>query len=52
MIDSDYSRPFVGLNSRPKRDNGSKTKERKNSATKDQSFDVTVALPFIAMLNR
>ena len=42
---------FVGFNSGLKRDYGSKTRKRKNSDTKDCSFDVASALPLVAMLN-
>jgi hypothetical protein len=39
------------LNSGLKRDYGSKTRERKNSDTKDRSFDVTSALSLLVMLS-
>jgi hypothetical protein len=42
---------LVGLNFGLKRDYGSKTKERKNSDTKDCSFDIVRALPLVAMLS-
>jgi hypothetical protein len=41
----------IGLNSRLKRDYGSKTRERKNSDTKGRSFYVTHALPLVVMLS-
>ena len=43
---------LVGFHSRLKQDYGSKSKERKNSDTKDRSFDVASALPLVAMLSR
>jgi hypothetical protein len=51
MVDSNSVDLLVGFNSRLKRDYGSKTRERKNSDTKNRSFDVTRALPLIAMLS-
>jgi hypothetical protein len=41
----------VGLNSKLKRDNGSKTKEWKNNDSKDHFFDVISTLPLIVMLS-
>jgi hypothetical protein len=52
MADSNSVDLLVGFNSRLKRDYGSKTRERKNSDTKDRSFDVVSALPLVAMLSR
>jgi hypothetical protein len=52
MADSNSVDLLVGFNSGLKRDYGSKTRERKNSDTKDRSFDVASTLPLIAMLNR
>jgi hypothetical protein len=43
---------LVRFNSGLKRDYGSKTRERKNSDTKDRFLDVASALPLIAMLSR
>jgi hypothetical protein len=40
------------VNSGLKRDYGSKTRKRKNSDTKDHSFDVASALLLVAMLSR
>jgi hypothetical protein len=51
MADSNSVYLLVGFNSRLKRDYGSKTRERKNSDTKDRSLDVASALPLIAMLS-
>jgi hypothetical protein len=42
---------LVGFNSGFKQDYGSKTMKRKDSDTKDHSFDVTCALPLVTMLN-
>jgi hypothetical protein len=52
MVDSNSIHLLIGFNSGLKRDYGSKTKERKNSDTKDHSFDVASALPLVAMLSR
>jgi hypothetical protein len=52
MADSNSVYLLVGFNSGLKRDYGSKTRERKNSDTKDRSLDVASALPFVAMLSR
>jgi hypothetical protein len=52
MADSNSVDLLVRFNSGLKRDNGSKTKERKKSNTKDSSFDVASALPLVAMLSR
>jgi hypothetical protein len=52
MTNSNLVDLLVGLNSGFKRDYGSKTRERKNSDTKDRSFDVVSVLPLVAMLNR
>jgi hypothetical protein len=49
MADSNSVYLLVGFNSRLKRDYGSKTRERKNSDTKDRSLDVASALPLVAM---
>jgi hypothetical protein len=51
MADSNLVDFLMGFNSELKQDYGSKTKERKNSDTKDCSFDIAGALPLIAMLN-
>jgi hypothetical protein len=51
VADSNSVDLLVGFHSELKRDYGSKTKERKNSDTKDRSFDVTCALPLVAMLS-
>jgi hypothetical protein len=45
MIDSNSVDLFVGFNSGLKRDDGAKAREKKNSDTKDRSFDVVSALP-------
>jgi hypothetical protein len=52
MADSNSVYLLVGFNSGLKRDYGSKTRERKNSDTKDRPLDIVSALPLIAMLNR
>jgi hypothetical protein len=52
MADSNLVYLLVGFNSGLKRDYGSKTRERKNSDTKDHSLDVASALPLVAMLSR
>jgi hypothetical protein len=52
MADSNSVDLLVGFNSGLKWDYGSKTKKRKNSDTKDRSFDVASTLPLIAMLSR
>ena len=51
MANSNLVDLLVRFNSRLKQDYGSKIKERKNSDTKDCSFDVARALPLVAMLN-
>ena len=51
MANSNLVNLLVGLNSGLKQDYGSKTRERKNSDTKDHSLDVARALPLVAMLN-
>jgi hypothetical protein len=51
MADSNSVDLLVGFNFGFKRDYGSKTKERKNSDTKDRSFDVASALPLVVMLS-
>jgi hypothetical protein len=43
---------LVGFHSRLKQDYGSKSRERKDSDTKDRSFDVASALPLVVMLSR
>ena len=40
---------LVGFNSRLKRDDGSKARERKNNDTKDHSLDVASTLPLVVM---
>jgi hypothetical protein len=52
MADSNSVDLLVGFNSGIKRDYGSKTRKRKNSDTKDCSFDVASALPLVVMLSR
>jgi hypothetical protein len=42
---------LIGFNSGLKQDYGSKTRKKKNSDTKDHSFDVVSALPLVAMLS-
>jgi hypothetical protein len=42
---------LVGFNSRLKQDYSSKTRKRKNTDTKDRSFDITRTLPLFAMLS-
>jgi hypothetical protein len=51
MADNNSVDLFVRFNSGFKQDYGSKTRERKNSDTKDHSFDVASSLPFVAMLS-
>jgi hypothetical protein len=51
MADSNSVDLLVEFNSEFKRDYGSKAMERKNSNTKDRSFDFTSVLPLVAMLN-
>jgi hypothetical protein len=51
MADSNSVDLLVGFNSRLKRDYGSKTGKKKNTDTKDRSFDVASALPLVAMLS-
>jgi hypothetical protein len=52
MADSNSVDLLVGIHSGLKQDYGSKTRERKNNDTKNRSFDVTRALPLVAMLSR
>jgi hypothetical protein len=66
MVDSNSVDLLIEFNSGLKRDYGSKTRERKNTDTRDRSFDIASrvvcapgmttliasALPFVAMLNR
>jgi hypothetical protein len=52
MADSNSVDLLIGFNFGLKRDYGSKTRKRKNSDTKDRSFDVASTLPFVAMLSR
>jgi hypothetical protein len=59
MADSNSVDLLVGFNSRLKRDDSSKARERKNSDTKDRSLDVAralplvvIALPLVVMLSR
>jgi hypothetical protein len=52
MADSNLVDLLIGFNSGFNRDYGSKTRKRKNSDTKDRSFDVASALPLVAMLSR
>jgi hypothetical protein len=52
MADSNSVDLLVGFNSGLKQDYGSKTMKRKNSDTKDHSFDVASALPLVVMLSR
>jgi hypothetical protein len=52
MADGNLVDLLIGFNSRLKQDYGSKTRKRKNSDTKDRSFDVASALPLVAMLSR
>jgi hypothetical protein len=51
MADSNSVDLLVLFNSGLKRDYGSKTRERKNSDTKDRSLDVASALPLVVMLS-
>jgi hypothetical protein len=51
VADSNLVDLLVGFHSGLKRDYGSKTRERKNSDTKDRSFDITCALLLVAMLS-
>jgi hypothetical protein len=51
MIDSNSVDLLIGFNSGLKQDYGSKIRKRKNSDTKDRSFDVESTLPLVAMLN-
>jgi hypothetical protein len=51
MADSNSVDLLVGFHSGLKQDYGSKTRERKNSDTKDRSFDVASTLPLVAMLS-
>ena len=51
MVDGNLVDLLVRFNSRFKRDYGSKTRKKKNSDTKDRSFDVASTLPFVAMLS-
>jgi hypothetical protein len=52
MVDSNLVDLLVGFNSGLKRDYGSKTRKRKNSDTKNRSFDVVSALLLVVMLSR
>jgi hypothetical protein len=52
MTNSNSVDLLVQFNSGLKRDDGSKARKRKNSDTKDCSFDVASTLLFVAMLNR
>jgi hypothetical protein len=52
MADSNLVDLLIGFNFGLKRDYGSKTRKRKNSDTKDHSFDVASALLLVAMLSR
>jgi hypothetical protein len=52
MADSNSVYLLVGFNSGFKQDYGSKTRERKNSDTKDCPLDIASALPLVAMLSR
>jgi hypothetical protein len=52
MADSNSVYLLIGFNSGLKQDYGSKTRERKNSDTKDHSLDVASALQLVAMLSR
>jgi hypothetical protein len=52
MADSNSVDLLGVFNSGLKRDYGSKTRERKNSDTKDRSFDVASALLLVVMLSR
>jgi hypothetical protein len=52
MADSNSVYLLVGFNSGLKRDYGSKTRERKNSDTKDRPVDIVSTLPLVAMLSR
>jgi hypothetical protein len=51
MANSNLVDLLIGFNSGLKRDYGSKTRERKNSNTKDRSFDVASVLLLIVMLS-
>jgi hypothetical protein len=51
MANSNLVDLHVGFNSGLMRDYGSKTRKKKNSDTKDRSFDVASALPLVAMLS-
>jgi hypothetical protein len=51
MADSNSVDLLVGFNSGLKRDYGSKTRERKNSDTKDHPLDIVIVLPLVAMLS-
>jgi hypothetical protein len=51
MAESNLVDLLVGFNSGLKRDYGSKTRERKNSDTKDRFFDVASVLPLVVMLS-
>jgi hypothetical protein len=51
MADSNSVDLLVGLNSRFKRDYGSKTRERENNDTNNHFFDIASALPLVAMLS-
>jgi hypothetical protein len=51
MVDSNLVDLLVEFNSRLKRDYGSKARKKKNSDTKDRSFDDMSDLLLVAMLN-
>ena len=51
MVDNNLVDFLVRSNSRLKQDYGSKIRERKNSNTKDHSFDVASVLPLVVMLS-
>jgi hypothetical protein len=52
VVDNNSVDLLVGFHSGLKRDYGSKSREKKNSDTKDCSFDVASALLLVAMLSR
>jgi hypothetical protein len=52
MADSNSVDLLIGFNSGLKRDYRSKTRKRKNSDTKDRSFDVASAFSLVVMLSR
>ena len=51
MVDSNLVHLLARLNSKLKQNYDSKTREKKNSDTKDYFFDVARALPVVSMLN-